>query len=207
MKFHTVIENDIVISDIWANAQDIGFADIKLMITPLMGMLVDYDQYTNFPIDPKVTSDFIGATNWRIKNFPLFFLHKSISDKPTSVQTEGLGHRIEFVAPENGVRLGRDTPPLRIQISNTGTATWLPSGMTRGAVNIGVLATGGGKTYQLRSHLSDVSVEPGSRIDADVFVAELPAGQYDLEIDLVSEHVCWFHEYGSETVKTTAVAT
>jgi ubiquinone/menaquinone biosynthesis C-methylase UbiE len=207
MKLHTVIECDIVIEDIWANAQDIGFGGIKLMITPLMGWLVDYQAYSDFPNNPKVLSDFVGATNFRAKNFPIFFLYKPGSGKLTSETNDGLSHAIKLVVPQDGLTIGRSAPPLRLHVANTGKASWLPSGAKRGSVTVGIIATDSkGRSKQLRSHLSDNAVDPGTKLELDVFVNDLPAGDYILEIDLVSEFVCWFHEVGAETIKVSATA-
>lgn len=47
------------------------------------------------------------------------------------------------------------------------------------------------------------SVEPGDTVEVELRVqAPSEAGLYQLEVDLVQEHVCWFAERGSTTVRT-----
>ena len=97
-----------------------------------------------------------------------------------------------------------------MSVRNTGTATWLKSGLTPGAVNLGChlvdLATGGfDRDYcNFRGALrkDGGSVRPGESVTLEVKIPCPAAGVYEIQLDLVSEHVCWFGDAGkSEVIK------
>jgi hypothetical protein len=91
--------------------------------------------------------------------------------------------------------------PLRFH--NTSTKRWLRSGTTPGSVNIGYFLHDlapqhkPAKGTEFRCHLSDQVVYPGESIAVDLHLDGLNAGQYRVDVDLVSEHVRWFQANGS----------
>ncbi len=87
---------------------------------------------------------------------------------------------------------------IRFKATNAGQSLWLPSGTTPGAVNVGLIATKeDGTSFQFRSNLSVVPISPMTQINAIAYINGLERGVYDVELDLVSEHVVWFRNIGN----------
>jgi hypothetical protein len=93
--------------------------------------------------------------------------------------------------------------PVRIRLTaqNSSSKTWLPSGAQRGSVNVGAVLhstgdqssqDGGKRPRQYRFSLSLKEVAPGNTVNAEIDLGPLEPGEHTLEIDLVSEDVCWF---------------
>lgn len=200
MKMHKVVENDIDVEVIWEQAQEAGFAKMDLFVSPLIGRQLSLDDYLNFPTDTHVTSDFIGASNWRSKNFPIFFLHKAGSGVGNSKRSEGLRCAIRF--PSNRSFEARAGEPFKwsFDVTNTGSSRWLPSGSSRGSVNVGILITGPEETVEYRNPFTPNSFEPGEKRTHLLELPALPSGFYKVEIDMVAEFVTWFKGLGNETV-------
>lgn len=79
MRTYNVIENDFILEDVWAKAQNVGFADIEIFPV-LRHPLMNIDQYLsciNGDIPPILIQSLIEDTT----NHSIFFLHKT---RPTS---------------------------------------------------------------------------------------------------------------------------
>jgi hypothetical protein len=77
MALHKVLENDIVLNDIMALGREVGFVGMRICLSPLLPHIVDFDDYKRFPAGPAVTEAFLAATNFRVKNYPIFFMQKA----------------------------------------------------------------------------------------------------------------------------------
>lgn len=199
MKLYKVIENDIDVDVIWAQAEAAGFASMDLFITPLIGQRVSLEEYRKFPGEPTQASNFLNATNWRAKNFPIFFLRKDGSGARDSRRTDGLKSKIQITSSALQSHAGAPAE-FRLNVMNIGTAKWLASGANRGSVNIGILITSADRTTESRSGIGD-GLKPGDQVDLTVQLPVLPPGNYHVEIDIVAEFVCWFRSIGNESVK------
>lgn len=99
---------------------------------------------------------------------------------------------------------------LSVEVSNTGTSTWLVDGRPGyGFVRLGAhLRDGEDRLIDfdfLRCPLPH-DLPPGATVRLPVrFDAPREAGRYLLELDLVNESVSWFHNYGSPTATVTLV--
>jgi tRNA (mo5U34)-methyltransferase len=97
---------------------------------------------------------------------------------------------------------------LRVRAENTGLARWLAAGEAgteKGAVRLGAhLLTAEGaemSRYHARAALArDVAPGGCETVELAVRAPEGP-GRYVLEIDMVSEHLAWFEDLGSKTVR------
>ncbi len=205
MTLHKVIENDIVLEDIFATAQSLGFDDLKICLSPLHPLFVSHSEYAAFPADPDVANRYLGVTDWRIKNYPIFFLKMSGTAPLDSRSISELRAELELPTP-TVIACDSEMPfDVRVKVRNVGQATWLRSGSFPGAVNLGMVAVNrDGSSYQFRSHLSDVPVEPGTELTAIAHFGGLVPGEYDLEIDLVSEHIAWFKNVGNRELHVRA---
>ena len=77
----------------------------------------------------------------------------------------------------------------------------MPSGSTNGSVNIGIVVTEKNKkTRNYRASLSETKILPDDHVKSTFEIPKLHNGVYQIEINLVSEYVCWFSESGCESI-------
>jgi hypothetical protein len=132
-------------------------------------------------------------------NRRVFFLHKGNPSKTDSRAATGLAATLELTAVLDG-----DAIVFQGIVTNTGSATWLPSLLGIGSVNLGVhLYNEDGALINAdyaRASVSDGITEPGGQhqVQFRVPVPDTPA--FTLGIDLVSEGVTWFELTGGELV-------
>ena len=205
MSLHKVIENDIVLEEIFQTAKSFGFEDLKICLSPLHPVMVSHSEYSAFPKSSAIASRYLSITDSRVKNYPIFFLKMSGTAPLDSRSNNGLRARLELPA-RTAIAIESETAfEIPLKVTNVGQATWLPSGTAPGAVNIGMIATSsGGQSVQFRSHLSHGSVEPGTQLTAIAHFGGLEPGEYDIEIDLVSEHIGWFKDFGTRELHVKA---
>ena len=200
MRKYGVLENDIMIDDIWEKAKRAGFTEIELAIWNIPPLLVSLEEFNTFPKKNEIVSQYLQATEARSKNFNIFFLQKGAPVKINdSRDPRGLTCLIEWDLKTPELSLPRDSEhDLDLEITNTSHKIWLPSGDKNGSVNIGgnlsSVHTSTMVPKELRSHLSSEAVMPGTTLAVKMSIPPLQAGIYDLEIDLVSEFVCWFQQ-------------
>lgn len=207
MRNFKVIENDIVLDDILKSAQRVGFTDMKVSIGSTYPLRVSLDQFARFPADERLAADYLQSTADRIKNFPLFFLHKGSGTVNDSRNMAGLVARIE--APEHIAAKPGVSISIPARFHNTSTKYWLRSGTVPGSVNVGyflhdlAVSDKPARGAEFRFHLSDHGVEPGESVAVSIDLGPLDAGRYRVDIDLVSEHVRWFQANGSRIASVT----
>jgi tRNA (mo5U34)-methyltransferase len=97
----------------------------------------------------------------------------------------------------------------RVRAENTGLARWLrgdDTGTQKGAVHLvaHVFGAGGEEPlfwYHAGAYLPG-DVAPGDTVSIEIAMrAPAEAGRYRLEFDMVSEHLAWFEDLGSEVIR------
>ena len=87
-------------------------------------------------------------------------------------------------------------------VLNTGTGIWRPSGTDIGAVNLGVSLFNADGQLIDKSFLRVATVNhldpERKRYDLTFELPQLKVGRYQIELDMVSEHVAWFEVLGSK---------
>jgi SAM-dependent methyltransferase len=208
MRTNQLIENDIVMSEIWFAAQAAGFTDIKLALFNPKPILVPIERFDAYITGTEDGEDFLAEARQEMQHRRVFFLYKGESQTPPdSRQREGLKAELKVELSSPAITVGNSVS-LNVVVTNTGSAIWLPSEARVGGVRFGVhLFDDNAKLLDLdyfRQNLTDDQarhVGPGETIE---FVAEVPspsAGDFILECDLVSEGICWFEHNGSATVR------
>lgn len=201
MKNYKVLENDIILEDIFALSKKHGFTDIKVR---MQGDLdVNLREYLSM-IKGRPGFGLLGKMVRNIRtlvtNKTLFFLYKGefVSDSRSHY---GLDHGI--VSSQRSVQAKCDEEfRLPITITNTGTARWL----ARNLKDIGVVNVG---THLYDDALNLISLgysrhafqggaEPGQMVSMEINLKVNRPGNFVLAIDMVSELVCWFESVGSK---------
>ncbi len=189
-----VIENDIRVADIRASALAAGFADMRVAWFSPRSRLMSVDEFDKLAAGRvsggdarKIVRD-IAAD---MANIRIFFLYAPGSRALNSRDRRGLAAEFAGNLRYDGSRLTGT-----LTAKNTGSATWLPSGGERGAVNVGVQLRGAVANGNFaRIPLSTTPVEPGQSASVAI---DLPILQADnIAIDLVAEHVEWFANLGN----------
>lgn len=204
MRNFKVIENDIVIEDIWRCAKKIGFKDIRFSIfsdSPIISNYVDYDYFQKFGL----TSGQINFQKSNIENhhlnLTLFSLVKGFDDRKISKSRVGLLAEISMIS----ISLHTNSSLRAVfLIKNTSNSTWLKSGNDLGCVNLGVhLFAANGVLLDLdyfRYPFLLQDLNPNNSVQFECIIP-LPndISTFTLDFDLVSEHVCWFANNGSKS--------
>jgi 2-polyprenyl-3-methyl-5-hydroxy-6-metoxy-1,4-benzoquinol methylase len=207
MRDFTVIENDIVLEDIWPMAQRAGFGDLQVgYFTPAPQLIAPkaYDAHVNDGLP--LPSHCVPATRDQLRGLRLFFLYRYAGGGHTSREAGKLRAELHVEAPSAPPAAGAPVM-LTVRARNVGDALWLRSGPLEGAVNLSVREESGlwkkRLTELARKALPASGVAPGEEVTVSVTMPGLAKGRHRLVIDLVSEHVCWFADQGSAPARLT----
>jgi ubiquinone/menaquinone biosynthesis C-methylase UbiE len=226
MRVHGVLENDIILEDIWAWAQEAGFTDIvvKPAFSPITDLSYeDYQTIARGKLDllrhPRrvwsVLKRYFGLLT-SITDRTDFMLHKgplvvdsrvsfaALGGVPNSVHARDLRHEMRCDQTRYTVTPGEPVQ-VRVRVKNIGSVRWLHTNLNHFAmVKVGAHLHDGDMTLLdhdfLRAHLEH-DVSPGQETTVSFsFVLDRP-GRYNVMLDLVSERVAWFAQAGSEPVR------
>lgn len=201
MRAFDVIEGDIVIEDLFAEARRVGFDKMALALYLARPHVVDpvgFDQFLAAP--DTLGATLAGLVKQESFNRRVFFLHKGNPLALDSRSAAGLKAELTLSAAREG-----DGIAISGQVRNTGVATWLPSGGSLGSVNVGVhLVDADGRMLNNDYARLSVSETPVAPDGTCMIVGRIPAPDqpgFSLVFDLVAEGVAWFEIAGSEPVR------
>ncbi|MGA7615909.1 MAG: class I SAM-dependent methyltransferase [Thermoanaerobaculia bacterium] len=209
MKTFKVLENDVVVEDIWRMAQAAGFSDLRLAGFNAAPFHVPLDGYRDLVDGGETSIHYIDLTRQFLSNVRDFFLRKGERGPGDSRRPEGLRATIEISVDSTTVRVG-ETIRGRATVTNAGAPAWLPSEVPRGGVSLAAhLFRGNGELVnfdyawmKLRAGVEGAPIREGESVSVDLAIpAPAEPGIYTLEFDAVSNQVCWFGQMGSKTVR------
>ena len=199
MRNYKVIENDIKIEGIWNAAARFGFKKIDISVHNIDPFWLDLSSFDDF-----MTGGTLGiedAVRRGLSNRRLFFLRKSIEAVSDSRTPRSLSASIAAKIEKKTI-LERERFCVSAVVRNTGSGIWRPSGTDIGAVNLGVaLFNADGQLIDKSFHrVATVNhLDPDrKRYDLTFELPQLKVGRYQIELDMVSEHVAWFEVLGSK---------
>lgn len=206
MKKYNFLERNIQIEDIERMSKEAGFTDLRIkLITEDLSQsnlnltLNEYDKLTS---SEKIQNRIISQISNCMQNSTVFYLYKG-DFLPDSRTFQGLRHTIETKANDIHVRAGI-TFSFELNIKNVGSSRWLHSNTYDvGVVKIGSHLYDGNlnliKFDYGQRVLFDHDILPGESISTEVSFSIKTAGKYFIEVDLLSEGVCWFGNIDSKT--------
>ncbi|SRR6266545_444445 len=208
MRTNRVIENDIIVEEIWTEAQEAGFTDIKLALFNPYSFLVSLNEFETILKGQDRGDRYIAETCDQMRHRRVFFLFKGDATSPAdSRQRDGLMAQLKVQSAAERIAAGQSLP-LTVDVTNTGTSIWLPTSSRVGAVHFGIhLFDRKGILLELDYFRHNLTLGEGRKIlpgETVQFVTEVPVpspGVYLFQCDLVSEAVCWFEHNGSPTVR------
>ena len=204
MRDFGIVENDVDIHQIWKQAFNAGFTDIKLAIFNVPPFHLALDEFENFVAGETETCEkYTVALRDFLANQRTFFLYKGSVGTFDSRYRTGLKARIEI--RETAVQaLVNETIIVHASVTNDSASVWLPRGAGLGAVMLGVhVCDSKGRIINNSYHWEALTpnkgrrIMPGETVDVEVNIPGLPAGNYVLKFDMVSYDVCWFSANGS----------
>ncbi len=195
MAQYRVLENDIVLEQIWDIAKSCGFTDIR--IRPLLdrSYLVGVDEYQSLIKRGRLRLSGQEALLNGTLSTSIFFLYKGAFVPDSRFASRLSGHiSTSRTALETSLH---EPVNIVVRCLNTGRATWLTSDAHDGVGRVNVAV----QLCDAQGHLIDRNwrrapmshdVTPGSSIDVTCALIFPHRGQFTLRFDLVSEHVAWF---------------
>jgi SAM-dependent methyltransferase len=202
MKNFSVVENDLVLTEVWDWARVAGFTSLELAVFSTEPYRLSLQQFDDLIAGGAELDAYGDKLRGYLMGHQTFFLSKGSASGSDSRGRLQLKAKIAIRLEQQAVA---SNEPLRghATLTNVGQATWLPGATRIGGVNLGVhLRTSDGKPLDVdyaRIHLADETA-PGCTQRIDFMLNPLPPGEYTLEFDLVSEGVGWFEANGSATV-------
>lgn len=204
MKNYGVLERDIRLDEIKTLAEDIGFT--KLSIKMSGNPEISYDEYRSIVNNGSISGRIQNYLTRENRNRTVFFLRKGALQLD-SRNGHGLMCDLKFVGKTIKIILVEAGQPikLKLRVKNSGSAKWLHSNVQE----LGVVKIGG---HLLDKKLKMIDndffrmelgrdISPSETFDSDVaFNAPSKKGKYIICIDMVSEHICWFENCGSQPI-------
>jgi len=211
MEQYGALEKDVVLSEIYQLAREVGFRRMILKPYVLPEMVeLDYEEFEGFKRGEKVSGPFLTAGEIAdfVKGQPLFCLEKLGTRPLTSARAPAATLRARIVIRECPTQVPRQGRFKVVAVcENVGQCLWLAQAREFGGyVTFGVkFLTPDGRLLEDSRGRQPLArdVPPGGRIDvvAEVSVEGLKPGRYRLLFDMVNELVCWFQVGGSEVVE------
>jgi methyltransferase family protein len=200
-----VVERDVDVHDIWRSAQALGFADLRMCVFHAPPYHVSLQEYEDLLAGGAAGAQWLASTRNFLRNVRSFYLTREGASSMDSRSAAGLSCEIRAsladAAPCAGAPIAIDAV-----VSNTGTATWLPSGTALGGVGLGAhLYDAAGTLRTFDFHVGPLTapprkIAPGETVRCRVTLPPLEPGEYRIELDCVASHVTWFAQAGSKTV-------
>jgi SAM-dependent methyltransferase len=195
-----VLENDIVIEDIWDSARDAGFRRLELTAFPIERPRLSFAEYRRFlGGDSEVDGRILAPIRRHAAATRTFFLYKEAEPVLWSTAIQGLAAELEVRVAATTVGRGQIIRA-DLRVKNTGQANWLQAGDRAGVVRLGfhLKDVFSGEYFHDygRAPLSQSGhpIRPGEELRFPIEVRAPGPGNYELTFDLVSERICWFAE-------------
>jgi hypothetical protein len=193
MREFGIIENDMVIEDIWRCANGLGFDNIEISVfmpRPTLCSIEEFNELREYDTADRVLRRVYESSFQKIyEGERLFVLFKGAGVQDSRTQ-EGLKGNIIAEIKDLGANY-----QISGTVENTGTATWRRSGTTPGSVNVGVILRKPDGTWDQdfdRIYFLETPAPSGSIREFKAEFAKDRIGDAEIHLDLVSEMVAWF---------------
>lgn len=205
MEHYTVLENDILLNDIYEIAQSVGFTNIKIKLLGDVDFSLREYNFLTHPRVIRLINRFFPRIVGPLINKSIFFLQKGepVLDSRSHL---GLSHVMTSEQDTYQAKVDEEIE-VTFSIRNNGESIWLDSNYVDiGIVKIGShIVSDSGEQLQLdytRDCIKQV-VRPGETISQSIKLSFPEKGVYKLEFDLLSTQVIWFKLLGSKATIVT----
>ena len=192
-----VVERDVDVHAIWRTARAHGFADLQMCVFHAPPYAVSLQEYEELLAGGEAVRGWLQSTRAFLRHVRSFYLVREGEERLDSRSADGLACAIRAEAS------GRT---ISATVANTGTATWLPSGVPLGGVGLGAhLFDAAGALVAFDFHVEPLTdppraIAPGETVARRFTLPPLPPGRHRVEFDCVAASVTWFAQRGSATV-------
>ena len=199
-----VVERDVDIHDIWRTAHAAGFSDLRMCVFHAPAYQVSLREYEDLVAGGGAQEGWLASTRKFLRHVRSFYLVKGGQPAADSRSATGLACDIRAAVDTEASR-GR-VVVVAATVTNTGSAAWLPAGVSPGGVSLGVhLYDASGVLLAFDFHTQAVTepprvLAPGEAAVCRLTLPALAPGQYRVELDCVAEHVTWFAQQGATAV-------
>ena len=204
MRNYGILENDVLIDEIWKWAQEAGFAQLKLCLFDASPHWVDIQTFHDV-VSGHGGDTFLDHTRRAIDDRRMFWLRRDGVELPDSRVADALVGTLAMEDVEHLESESGTTVTGTCRVHNPGPRTWLSSDADFGSVSLGIrLHLADHTTRDLtRVPIPGQGVQPGqgASVPVNVEIPPQPEGIVSVEFDLVSEDVCWFSVNGSPVVQ------
>jgi SAM-dependent methyltransferase len=196
MRNFDVLENNVDIDAIWAEAQRLGFCQLELGLFYPEPVLMPLARFKGF-LDGQPSVAFEASMRALMRDRRLFFMEKGPHTYSTSAESTGLGGSVE-TATRGLLAAAGERVVTAVGVANNGDALWRPSTWPLGGVKVG------GAIGQTADNMVDFNrwMIPTSRpgglypqetavVEVDFTAPDTP-GRYHVQLQLVAEYVAWF---------------
>jgi 2-polyprenyl-3-methyl-5-hydroxy-6-metoxy-1,4-benzoquinol methylase len=194
MRQYGVLERDFIVEEVDRIAQSVGFEPIQCGFYSPIPVFTDLRNFKN--IFTKHGKQVSKSVENYMTNHNIVRIVKPGKEILDSRRGKNLSYALKVVS---------DDQYLNLEIVNTGTATWVPSGKAPGAVNIGISLVSEeeviSKIGAAFFNISDRPVASKEKVSVKILWSELPAHRGKLEIDIVALGVCWISNLGSSPIR------
>jgi SAM-dependent methyltransferase len=197
-----VVERDVDVHDVWRTARANGFADLRMCVFHAPPYHVSLPEYEEILAGGPAGAGWLASTRTFLRHVRSFYLVKEGAARADSRGTAGLACEIRASLDARG----STEVVIDATVTNTGSAAWLPWGMTPGGVGLGThLYDASGALLAFDFHVEPLTdppreIAPGETVRRLVTLPPLPPGEYRVELDCVASQVTWFAQAGSRTV-------
>jgi SAM-dependent methyltransferase len=200
-----VVELDVDVHALWRTAQASGFSDIRMCVFHGTAYQVSLEEYEDLLAGGAAQEAWAASTRKFLRYVRNFTLIKAGAGRADSRTAAGLACSIRASLETQPPTVGQ---PIVIDatVTNTGTATWLPSDSGRGGVSLGThLYDAGGALLDFDFHTERLTNPPraiatGDTVRCRVTLPGVAAGAYRVELDCVATDVTWFAQAGSRPI-------
>jgi SAM-dependent methyltransferase len=209
MRNFGVIERNIVIEEIWEQAQQAGCSDMRVAIFNAGSCLVSPSEFNRGLASESGWESFRKDTQQFLHGRRMFFLYWPPAKRPDSRRSSGLSARIELPELPESIAVGA-TLSIQLEVHNTGTSVWMPSDARFGPVRLGVMRRDGNREgdwidygrFDVQTSNGAVGrVDPGESGVVDAIIPGLSRGKHQIRLDILSERVAWFGNLGSPVIE------
>ena len=198
-----VVERDVDVHDLWRTAAACGFRDLRMCVFHGPPHHVSLQEYEELVAGGPAQEEWLASTRTFLHHVRSFYLIKTGAGRADSRTPAGLACDVRAALAGGPIVEGQ---PFAVDavVTNTGTATWLPSDAGRGGVSLGThLYDASGTLVTFDFHVEPLTdppheIPPGEVVRCRMTLPPIAAGRYRLELDCVASHVTWFAQGGSK---------
>jgi SAM-dependent methyltransferase len=203
MRKYNVIENDVSMPSIAADAHAVGLDEPEMLVQlqrPLRLAATEFQRWSERGVPALPGEALLHSVATQLVTTQCFSISKG-TVPPDSRQAEHLAAELKLLSAEPITLAGVPAVRVRLSVVNCGRALWRTGeGNAVGTVKVGIQLAGPYgdiiNADYCRAALPATSVAPGEEIELPLTIGFPHEGRFGLRFDIVSEYVAWLGHTG-----------